>query len=348
MAILTPLEGEKPEKTARPRAVLAALCLADELNVSDEVAQQVLGIFVQKIEDIDGSGNIKTSLNTTAIELVGSEWGKRFRMLVIEEFCKREPLKRSYLGSFAAMIAVHSAPQEKRQFKLWLVKIVEKLNSNDDLIKIDAALTIMLIAFEYRIKSIIPGMVEGLLAMLDKNGPSAHAGTWALYWINREKVWIPGQNELVKLISFISNPNADIEATYWSIKILDEPQSVNAIISKLDNQNDNVRKNAIEVLARLNDSYAIEPLIATLDDYNDGVRRAALGALAKICEDETEQELLSSHLNADYPWLDPQEPIDEERVKKASIVLEMSQDEVRQRYERLAEKYKLKLSWKAQ
>jgi predicted NACHT family NTPase len=41
-----------------------------------------------------------------------------------------------------------------------------------------------------------------------------------------------------------------------------------------------------------------------------------------------------------------QEPIDEERVKKAAKELEMNEAEVRQRYERLAEKYKLKLKWK--
>jgi len=72
-----------------------------------------------------------------------------------------------------------------------------------------------------------------------------------------------------------------------------------------------------------------------------------LCALAKIREDETDRKLLTSNLEGLLSWLDPQEPIDEERVKKAAKKLEMNEAEVRQRYERLAEKYKLKLKWRA-
>jgi len=35
LSILNPLQGEDEAKTGRPRAVLAALCLADEPNVSE-------------------------------------------------------------------------------------------------------------------------------------------------------------------------------------------------------------------------------------------------------------------------------------------------------------------------
>ncbi|UCH97131.1 MAG: NACHT domain-containing protein, partial [Candidatus Aminicenantes bacterium] len=192
LALLTPLQGENLEETARPRAVLSALCLADELNVSDEVAQQVLGIFVQKIEEDDGIGEVRTSLDIAAVELAGSEWEKRLRSRLIEEFCKSEASERSGPGSISSMIATHSAPRDNKQFQLWIAKIVEKFNSKDDSIKIDAALAIMGSAFENKIKKIIPGMVDGLLAMLDKNGPSAHAGAWALGWLNKREIWIPG------------------------------------------------------------------------------------------------------------------------------------------------------------
>jgi hypothetical protein len=229
MAILTPLAGEKFEETARPRAVLAALCLADELNVSDEVAQQVLVIFVQEIEEDDESAFILTSLDTAAVELAGSEWEKRLRALLIEEFCKREALNRDISGSLFAKIALHSVPQDKKQFHLWLAKILENFNSNDDSIKIDAALTIMQSAFENKIKQTIPGMVDGLLAMLDKNGPSAHAGVWALYWLNEKKSWIPKPKDIEKLISFISNPNPDVEAVRHAIKILEQINDFQAI-----------------------------------------------------------------------------------------------------------------------
>lgn len=52
MAILTPKEDEYPEKTVHPRAILAALCLADEPNVSDNVAHEVLSSFVRQARDL--------------------------------------------------------------------------------------------------------------------------------------------------------------------------------------------------------------------------------------------------------------------------------------------------------
>jgi hypothetical protein len=351
LAILTPLPVEKPEETARPRAVLAALCLADELNVSDEVAQQVLGKFVQKIEEDDGNGWVSTSLDTAAVELAGTEWEKKLRSLLVEEFCKREALKRAVFGTLSAMIVTHTVPLDEEQFQLWTANIVEKLKSNDDYVKIDAALTIMLIAFENRIKSIIPGMVEGLLALLDTNGPSAHAGAWALFWPHKKGIWISESKDVKKFISFISNPNADIEAVFYSIEILGStknPLSVDALIVRLDDTRGRVQEGAIDALVSIGDSRAVGPLIKKLDDKNANVRKAALSALAKIREDETDRKLLSRYFDAAPFWLDPQAPIDEERVKNAAIKLKMKESEVRQRYERLAEKYKLKLSLKAQ
>jgi hypothetical protein len=413
LAILTPLPGEKPEETARPRAVLATLCLADELNVSDEVVQQVLGIFVQKIEKYDGGGEVITLLDTAAIELAGSEWDKQLRMFVVEEFCKCEALNRYFIGSFAAMISLHSAPRDNKQFQLWLAEIVGKLNSNDDSIKIDAALTIMESAFNDKIKQIIPGMVEGLLAMLDKNDPLAYAGAWALGWLSNKQIWMPKPKDIEKLISFISNPNSDIKAIRLAdyiigsikdtqaidlfitalnnensrtrvvainalenivdsravdplIKKLDDENAavrraainalrsigdyhaVDPLIKKLDDENAAVRRAAINALENIGDSRAVDPLIKKLDDENAEIRSSALGVLAKICVDEIDRKLLTGNLEGIYSWLDPQEPIDEERVKNAAIKLKMKESEVRQRYERLAEKYKLKLSLKAQ
>ncbi|UCH98646.1 MAG: HEAT repeat domain-containing protein [Candidatus Aminicenantes bacterium] len=154
-----------------------------------------------------------------------------------------------------------------------------------------------------------------------------------------------------KLISFISNPNADIEAVYYSIRILGRtknPLLVDALIVRLDDARGRVSFGAINALGSIGDPRAVDPLIKKLDDENDDVRRAALGALAEIREDKTDQKLLSRDVDAIDPWLDPQEPIEEGMIKKAAKKLEMNEYDVRQRYERLAEKYKLKLSWKVQ
>jgi hypothetical protein len=72
LAILNPMACENPAKTGRPRAVLAALCLADEPNVSEENAQQVIAEFAAKVGTNDGTGPVRTSLDRAAMEIGGS------------------------------------------------------------------------------------------------------------------------------------------------------------------------------------------------------------------------------------------------------------------------------------
>jgi hypothetical protein len=349
LAILTQMQGEAPDKTARPRAALAALCLADEPNVSDEIANQVLEAFSRQVTDRDGTGRWETMTDNAAKELVGTEWEKMLRTYLLEEFCIRESLRRLNPGGLLGMMRVVSAPTVEKELNQWLEKKVNQLYSDDNLESIDASLTIMFMAYR-RKACIIPGMVEGLLAMLDKNGPSANAGTWALYWLSKNEIWLPNQKEKDYLISFVSNTSYHTKAVYWSIVILGDTksnQAVKVIIVRLDDKNKKVREAAYIALGQIGDPRAVETLIKKLDDKNDWVRRNALGALAKIQEDEVDRRLLSKYFDGKWGFLDPQDPIDDKRVKEAAEELELSEEEVRQRYEKLAEKYKLRISWQA-
>jgi predicted NACHT family NTPase len=88
MAILAPLETENSEETARPRAILAASCLVDEPNVSDETAQIVLKRFVRQIAESEESmgGN---HLRLTVVDLAGSEWEEELRHFLTVEFSNK-------------------------------------------------------------------------------------------------------------------------------------------------------------------------------------------------------------------------------------------------------------------
>ncbi len=73
LAILSPLPGET--FTARPRAIMAALCLADEPNVSNGMAEETCRAFVASIEKkSDGWGSAPLSLDAAAMELGRSRW----------------------------------------------------------------------------------------------------------------------------------------------------------------------------------------------------------------------------------------------------------------------------------
>jgi hypothetical protein len=351
LAILTPLSGEDAEKTARARAVLAISCLADEPNISDAAARQIIETFARQVKEGDGSWpDARTTVDAAALELVGLEWETLLRAELIREFCRREPLQRWNPGGLCGMMVLAATPEEETEFHPWLLGQVSRLTSGDETIAIEAALALMIMTYLNR-RECITGMVNGLMAMLDKNGPSAHAAAWALYWLSEKKKWTPNPNETGKLIAVVSNPSIDIDAVRWAIIILGEtkdPQSMEPLIKRLADENENidVRTAAIEALGNIGDPRAVEPLLKRLEDENAEVRTAALGALAKIGEKETERKLLTRHLDGTSSWLDPKDPVNEKRIKFAARELKLSAEEVRRRYERLGEKYGLRLEWK--
>jgi Ribonuclease G/E len=90
---------------------------------------------------------------------------------------------------------------------------------------------------------------------------------------------------------------------------------------------------------------AVEALNARLSADDAAIRSAALGGLSRTCEDKTDRKLLSRDLDDLQPYLDPQEAIDEARVRQAAKKLKIPAEEVRRRYEALAQRFGLKLEW---
>jgi hypothetical protein len=103
MAILKPLAGEDAELTARPRAVLAALCLADEPNTSDPIVLIALKEFARQINETDGC-QYMSSLDAAVKELAKSSWAEMLRFSLEEEFQKRDAEIQERISSLCAMI----------------------------------------------------------------------------------------------------------------------------------------------------------------------------------------------------------------------------------------------------
>ena len=84
-----------------------------------------------------------------------------------------------------------------------------------------------------------------------------------------------------------------------------------------------------------------------LSANNRYARVEALEALSLMCKDKTDRKLLSRNLDGFQPVLDPKKEIDEKRVRQAAKRLKIPADEVRRRYEALAQQFPLKLAWQA-
>jgi HEAT repeat protein len=212
--------------------------------------------------------------------------------------------------------------------------------------------------------------VESLIRLLEDN----HAGVRGVVAGALGKL---GEKQAVEpLIRQLQDDNASVRMTVaGALGRLGEKQAVEPLIRQLQDNDAGVRGSVAEALGNLGDKQAIESLVPGLEDTDPGVCCAAADALAQLNDtrgpaalrrflqdslsakrvaaieklakrrDEIDQRLLSRDLDADAPWFDPQEPIRETLVAKASHRLGISEEEIRTRYASIEADLGLKLGW---
>jgi hypothetical protein len=220
LALLRPLPGEDEATTARPRAVLAAQCLADASTgespaVDEATAQEVLDGLARQVRDREGSPLWRTSLDHAVRDLAESRWLPRLRLALVREFRARPAAERWSLGFLFMKLAAiselshegtspspaFSSEEEDTAFAL------ETLGSAFAASKVDA-----------RASS------ERLLPLLERSPATAHASAWALYSLlgrSREaNPWRPTTAEVERIAGLAARPDLDTAAAWCLGKIL--------------------------------------------------------------------------------------------------------------------------------
>ncbi len=317
-AILTPLNTEDAEKTARPRSVLAVLCLADEPNVSETVGNQVLQQFVQQMGENDGRGGVRTSLDTAAMELAHSVWAEKLQRELAQEFCQREAQVRWSPGGLCGMMGeeiIFASSDSSSEIK----KLIEQLDGTNESKILMSPLTIMNIALSRHFPTdLVPVALDKLSVLLNQSNARDQAVVWAMGWlaVNEEKTTELAENEVSIAISTL------LELEEFTIS--------NKAITPL-------------VFLVTIDTGIVKAvkLLTTLAGKNERVRIAALGALAKII-----QNALFKLLSRRYPGLSLKEIIAHARIAKAAEELKLPPEDIQRRYEDLAQQFGLILEWK--
>lgn len=291
MAVLTPLPSEDASKTARPRANLAALCLSDEPNVSEQCARNVLTALSRCVNSSDGhGGGAESTLDEAAQSLEPSPWLPLLKECLLAEFGTREADDRWNVGGVWSSVGLRHAE------KLGLTEhtfgqLVLDLK-RDAIEATSAALVLMSAAFEGKL-IVTPGLTEGLLQLLERRlGMTSHAAAWAMGWmVGRDDgqycYWKPHGAEVARLIHELAAlPASDLDTRRWILITIggagEEKAADTALISELNSPHPTIRRAAADSIKRRRTVTALSDLLPLLNDPSTPVAKAAVEAVRAI------------------------------------------------------------------
>jgi len=184
-SILDPAPGEEAESTQMPRAILAAQCLAEEPNVDEATAREVLKRLVATIGENDGLAAIESSLEKAALEVWQSHPDHRdaLQACLLEAFAEPATSKGPHCGAVLAQLLGASNPITTEAEEESLERMRHSLASSVDAEAICAALQVLELAYQGSLGG-GGGLEQGLLALLGRGGTSAHGAAWALAWLS--------------------------------------------------------------------------------------------------------------------------------------------------------------------
>lgn len=279
-AILEVQPGEDDAITARPRAVLAAPCLADEPDVSESVAQDVLDRLGTVIDHREQGG--PSGIRDAFLELVTSRWGERAFFVLGREFLGRDASNRKAILEVArhchGMSPIYSWPLEDEVPAAWVQpEAPEKV----------VAAALQLAAHASQGGGTIEA-VPHLMALLSQGGAVSHAAAYALEALRfgyRISLWSPNREQASRLSEFVTDQRSDPGAVHCAIHILGNSRArhtAEAMISRLKDPDVEIKMAAASALGLLGDLRAVDPLIQLLDDPDPLVHERAAFSLGRL------------------------------------------------------------------
>ena len=381
-SIRTPLAHELDDAIKSSRVSLAALCLADEPNVSEGVAHAILQSLADEVSDEDDFGNQFTQAGT---EIIKSQWRLPFRDIVLGKFIAAPQSSFNY-ASYWASITSHEIQDEDTYLAIDR-SILDAIKFGNDTESISASLTIMNAAYEGRLIS-AEEYIDPLIKLLSKNVAASEsvsfAASWALGWLskttqntNEKRYWQPTlvQIEIIGGILQKTDDSWD-SVQFWLAWILGNSSnraSIAYFSSLFGKKNGRARRAAVEALSKVgnqSDCHMLYPMLDELDPHDRIEAARALVSLKdkrgeeeifklwhssdvapyiidneflNLIEDSTDRKLLSQKLDGKYPAVQHTDVIDLNRASEAAKVLNIKLETIYSKYFSIKEKYNLKI-----
>lgn len=167
--------------------------------------------------------------------------------------------------------------------KFWIIKLLSQ-QANEQLTH-DFAKIVDCGPMESKLEAIKAlAMIETPEAHKILVGYLAHKA-WIVRKTAADAIWTQGLGVSDELISAIRGANVD--ARYWSVKILgqsQEPEVISEVVKSLKDSHSSVRRAACNALGTLADKRALAPLMGLLNDESEEVRTSAILAISQIGE----------------------------------------------------------------
>lgn len=262
--------GEDKREVCRARAVLAALCLADEPNVSDAFGSQLLfqfATYCRPNADLD---------RQVAIELRSTRWSHLLRSALLKEFARRRGLDREGIARLRSLAFVPCDPDEP-------VDIVETGG--------DALGGVLDFATGHGPRSVTERTCRLLFWMLDYSHAHAHAAAWAL-----ARVRDLTRRRIREIVRRLQQDTLESEVRRWLVLGLGFRQftpAATVIMSCLDSRDLLVRSAAVEALGQMRERRALPRILSMLGETDVFTRHVAYDALGSIGDTSAVQPLLA-------------------------------------------------------
>ncbi|KKD06858.1 HEAT repeat domain-containing protein [Streptomyces sp. WM6386] len=287
-AIATPLTGEESALTARARAALACACLADEPNVSEEAATQILAQFVATLTATDGNGPALTVADTVLAEVGGSQWAALLSRMMVTDWV-RDPSEYPRLAGSARVVLGQTAPSGDEAMQTWVRNQVALLKEPEPEVATEAALALLDVAYQEKLM-MVPGLVPGLMSLFSRGTCEATAAAWALGWAKMagdKAPWKPSSGELEELAAVIVMEGLRPETVMHLLWCFDEvPLSrrrdmAEAAMTAFGSADAQRRQ---EIFNRYQDLFpeVVDPVVAATRHHRREVRRDAAFLLTKL------------------------------------------------------------------
>ncbi|AZP15766.1 NACHT domain-containing protein [Streptomyces aquilus] len=325
-AIATPLPGEDAATTARARAALACACLADEPNVSEEIAADIITRFVAELTEHDGIGPADTVADLTLEEVGGSSWAAALSRRIVAEWLL-DPSQYHRLAGPAATVLGRSAPIDEEALHDWVRNQVALLDEPEPAVVVEAALALMETAYTRRLVT-VPDLTSKLTSTLSRGPCEATAAAWALGWVKRSSAWEPTTGELADLADAVASRRLPPQAVVFLLWCIDNtqaprhgemaqammeayisadrdvrrhigekylalfPETVEPIVQASRHQRADVRREASLLLARLDGSLAVDPLLDALTNEDGAAHDDVVQALGTLGDPRAVEPLL--------------------------------------------------------